>query len=81
MTTHEQQEAIKRTADQLAEAAYVALSNVARSLADGDGITPVELPALIVRFGHIRALVEQAEEMAVRMSNSASWAERAERAS
>lgn len=80
MTTHEQQEAIKRTADRLAEAAYIALSNVARSLADGQ-ITPVELPAILVRLGHIEALVSQAREMAMSLSNSASWAERSERAS
>lgn len=78
MTTHEQQQAIKRTADQLAESAYIALSNVARSLADGQ-ITPVELPAILVRLEHIEALVAQTREMATSLSNGATWAERSER--
>ena len=80
MTTHEQQQAIKRTADQLAESAYLALSNVARSLADG-AITPVELPAILVRLEHIEALVSQARDLAQNLSNGASWSARSERAS
>lgn len=80
MTTEQQGEQIKRTTDQLADAAYIALSNVARSLADG-AITADELPAILVRLDHIEALVSQARELAQRMSNAASWAARSERAS
>lgn len=80
MTTEQQAEQIKKRADQMVEAAYRALSNVARSLAD-DEITAEELPAILVWIESVEAIAPQVKELAQRMSNAATWAQRVERAS
>lgn len=80
MTTEQGNDQIKQTADRLAESAYRALSNVARSLADGQ-ITPAELPAIIVWLDSVESLTAEAKELAKNLSNRSTWLNGEEKAS